>query len=62
MSATEIGNAAIRESMNEGLAKLSDGQRDLFRRIYGEVPDDKLAEAHDLVQRTLCKMEAKGAL
>jgi hypothetical protein len=63
MSATEIGNAAIRESMNEGLAKLSGGQLDLFRRMYGEhVPDEKLSEAHDVIQRTLRKMEARGAL
>lgn len=61
MSATEVGNAAIRESMNEGLAKLNGAQLGLFRRMFGEhVPDEKLQLAHDVVERTLQKMEKEG--
>lgn len=57
-TAEQIGNAAVRQSMEAGLAKLNAGQLDLFRRLYGEnVPDAKLAQAHDLIQRTLSKRE-----
>lgn len=33
-SAREIGDAAIRESIEEGVSELSEPQRNLFKRIY----------------------------
>lgn len=55
MSAADIGNAAIREAVQTGLEKCTQPQRDFFVRIYPVLPDSKLAEAYDLIERTLRK-------
>jgi len=54
-TAADIGNAAIRDAVQAGLAQCTQAQRDLFDRIYPGLPDSKLAEAYDLIQRTLRK-------
>jgi len=57
--AREIANSAMREAMLRGLAGLTGPQNQLFSRIFGsEVPDSRLEQACDLIQRTLRKNEA----
>lgn len=56
--ADAIANAAVREDMNVMVTKLDARQLNLFHRMFGEyVPNEKLKLAHDVVQRTLQKME-----
>ena len=54
-TAAEIGNAAIREAVESGLAECTEPQQALFHRIYPNLSDSELSEAYDLIQRTLRK-------
>ncbi|MFE6966861.1 hypothetical protein ACFVAJ_17255 [Agromyces sp. NPDC057679] len=54
-TAAEITSAALHAAIAEGLAVLSERERELFDRIYPALNDSTLAEAYDLIRRTLNK-------